>query len=466
MNRQISTLVMLLILGCTKLPPPKDTREFDLKAIPKSSELGTVRDWQPTRGVIHLHSVYSHDACDEHGFTNAAGEKDYTSAGSMNVACFQQLRQALCDGRQDWVFLTDHNSYMSQFDWKDLLLYQQGDTLTEKDGQPWVNEIHCADGHKFQLAAGIDYDLIAIGLQGHVAATMEDRQKVYGQRTPEAIAALHSVGAVALAGYIPRWDEEQLYALPFDGFEVYNPVFNLQRRATDILSYVLESADAPAAWPKPEAIMLGVFEENQEALARWAHIVQLKRMPNYVGPNAHQNAFSQVQSDGERLDSYRRLLHWFSNYALIPKGEPLTIEKARDAVLKGHLYSAFEFVGTPQGFDFYAQGSKTWEVGDVVPKGELPTLHVSAPRVAGLPPSAKVPEISVRIMKAGPGDAWTEVARQSGNLSFTVTVPGVYRAEARIVPHHLEKWLGENPSQYIHDTLWVYGNSIYIGMDY
>ena len=30
----------------------------------------------------------------------------------------------------------------------------------------------------------------------------------------------------------------------------------------------------------------------------------------------------------------------------------------------------------------------------------------------------------------------------------------------------LEKWLGSNPDQYMKETLWVYGNSIYVGMDY
>jgi hypothetical protein len=471
--RQLSTSFALIacasvLMYCSQAKDNAPVKPYDLKATVPTGEMAAPRGWQPYRGVIHLHSVYSHDACDELGFVNAEGKQDYEH-GSMNVACFRELRKSLCDIGEDWVFLTDHNAHMSEFDWNKLLLYdpEAGDRLIEKDGVAWVNDIACPNGHHVLLSAGIDYDLIAIGLQGHVAPTYDERQNVYGKRTPEAIAALKQKGAIATAGYIPRWDEEQLFSLPFDAMEIYNPVFNMKERLADVLQYVLEKDANPDAWPHPELVIAGVFEENQRALSLWSRMVQMKRMPTYVGPNAHQNTVPQQQTDGERLDSYRRMLHWFTNYATIHKDQPLTMEAVKEAVLAGHMYQAFEYLGTPTGFDFYANaGATTFEMGAEVPKGMAVTLHVAAPTVAGLPATDKQPEVSVRIVKAAAPAQWVEVKRGSGEITFEATEPGVYRAEARIVPHHLEKLFGSDPTPYMHEMLWIYSNAIYVGMDY
>src|SRR5262249_41056840 len=149
-----------------------------------------------------------------------------------------------------------------------------------------------------------------------------DRRMVYGQRTAPAFDAMRGAGGIVIAGYVPRWDDPtQIWTLPFDGIEIYNPVFNLQDHLGAIGSFVLMLGRRPNQLPVPELGLYLVFEETEITLRRWAEAVQHRRLPSVLGSNAHRNVFSDPSPDGERLDSYRRVLHWFSNYVLVRAGD-------------------------------------------------------------------------------------------------------------------------------------------------
>ena len=53
------------------------------------------------RGIVHAHSVYSHDACD--------GEPRDPVTGALNEPCVDDFRRDLCRVGHDFVMLTDHN---------------------------------------------------------------------------------------------------------------------------------------------------------------------------------------------------------------------------------------------------------------------------------------------------------------------------------------------------------------------
>jgi hypothetical protein len=190
---------------------------------------------------------------------------------------------------------------------------------------------------------------------------------------------------------------------------------------------------------------------------------------NYIGPNVHRNVFAKALSDGERLDSYRRLFKWYSNFVLIPKEEAAAADDRtyKAAFNAGHLYNAFTLMGYPVGFDFHAVvDGKVYEMGAHIPAGVKTTFNVKVPTVWGrLAPGAEEPEITAKILRARV-DGWDEVASGTKDFSWDVTGPGAYRVDVKIIPKHLKPWLGRQWKKFYVERSWVYSNPIYVGMEY
>src|SRR5690606_20830362 len=73
--------------------------------LPPSGELGAPRGQAIARMILHLHSPYSHDACDGAGL----------SGSTPNASCLADLKRALCQNHIDFAFLTDHPSHMAEY---------------------------------------------------------------------------------------------------------------------------------------------------------------------------------------------------------------------------------------------------------------------------------------------------------------------------------------------------------------
>jgi hypothetical protein len=155
-------------------------------------------------------------------------------------------------------------------------------------------------------------------------------------------------------------------------------------------------------------------------------------------------------SDGERVDSYRRMISWFSNVVL-PDGD--TPQDMQDAVVAGRLFVAFEALGTPSGFDV--------RYGDLEMGGEAAaggTLEVDCPALAASSPrDGDDPEIAVTVLRDG--ETW-----QQGCGRFDVTEPGVYRVRADIVPHQLDGFLDDQAATLVHSFPWLYSNAFRLGL--
>jgi hypothetical protein len=439
-------------------PPDRDAVDgtwYNPFAVLPSSEIPVPRDWQLRRGIIHFHSPYSHDGCDSEGFVD----------GVRNEECFDQLRQALCDNAQDFGFLTDHGSMFADYEYPDVLLYADGDTLIERGGIPVANRIRCADGREVILGVGTEQNTMPIGLEHHIGDTPEARRTAYNDTTPAGIAALQAAGAVSLVAHTEGWEIDALLAVPLDGIEIYNLHQNLMDEAGTAFNMIIDLQTRPWRVPIPELGLAAIFGENDADLVRWSRALGVRRTVGILATDVHRNTFDGISSDGERIDSYRRLMHWFSNYVLLPAG-PVDDLSIKDAIRRGRLYGAFDYLGYPLGFDFRAEvGTTVYELGDEVPAGETAELQVAVPQVSGLDPAGPQPVIRARLLRSNEG-AWDEVAAGQTDLSYDATTPGVYRAEIRIVPEHLRPWLGLRADLFVVERIWVYSNPIYVGVTY
>lgn len=423
-----------------------------------SDRVPTDRGYLDLRGIIHSHSIYSHDACDD---------APVDDAGNPNMECFEDLRRGMCQVGHDFVMLTDHASLFADHEFPDVLLYDpaRGDELVMRGDEPSANWAACPEGAPVLVMAGTETGTMPVGLEHHVAADPADRHAVYEQVSPDAIAQLKEAGAVALVQHTEDWSAEELSTLPIEGFEMFNLHANMYLAAGDAMG-LLAKQNTPELLPDSDAIMVPLIREDSAYLERWAGTLSSgAHRVTTMATDAHRNTFKQLLPDGERIDSYRRMMLAFSNHLLVkPAADGSWDDRSlKDALRSERLYGVFEYLGYADGFDYFAtQGAQTLEMGQDVSIAAGVELHVRRPSVRDLDPSVTPPEIKTRLLRAD-GTAWTEVAANAGDTDFVPAEPGAYRAEVRIVPHHLAPYLSSYAELAGHEFVWVYSNAIYVG---
>lgn len=405
------------------------------------------RGFLDRRGLIHAHSVYSHDACDN------MPVKD----GVRDAQCFDDFRRGLCQAKHDFVFTTDHRESFGDTPFSDLLLYraERGDTLLAH-----ANLAGCEDGFKTLIMPGSESGIMPVGLEEHVSDDAEARNAIYSVATAEAIAILKQHGAVALVAHTEDWTVDQLSELPLDGFEMYNLHANTLLAAGSALELLVKLDQKDPGLPDPNLIFVNLLSEDDRYLSTWGTVLSrgIKRVTT-MGTDCHRNTFPQIAQDGERIDSYRRMMIWFSNHLLV-RADGSDAE-LKDALRAGRLYGAFEVLGYPRGFDYFVESGG--EIGSEVQLSDRPVLIVKMPSIENLDPSAEAPVMRMRVLRAIEG-GFEEVATGSDpELRFTPTVAGAYRAEVRMEPRHLTKYLGDYARTLAKkDTPWIYSNAIYV----
>jgi hypothetical protein len=455
----IAAIALVGAVGCSSTdeqPPPVPGEPGGWgpgTAVP-STPHAELRGHYDVRGLIHSHSVYSHDACD--GEPREGDE----NTGPINEPCLDDFRRDMCTVKHDFIMLTDHGTSFGSSEYPDVLLHRAGDELIEHDGLPTGNRAVCADGGSpVTILAGTETGTMPVGIEGHVADEPADRMAVYSAATAEAIDALKAQGAVALVAHTEDWTVEQLTTLPLDGFEMYNVHANLVANPAPLLDFFLK-LDAPEELPDPDALLIGAIEEDPRYLETWAAVLAggIKRVTT-MGSDCHRNTFPTLLEDGERVDSYRRCMSWFSNHLLVAR-ESYDDRDLKDALREGRLYGSFDILGYPKGFDFHAEdGGASREMGSEVTVGA--TLVVVMPEVTDLGADVEPPTLTARILRAET-DHWEVVDEADADLSFTTTEPGAYRAEIRMQPRHLRYWLEPYGELADKDFAWVYANPIYV----
>jgi len=433
------------------------------KNLPDATVLGTgmARGLVPARGIVHLHSPYSHDACDN---------MPRDASGVPNEPCLQDLRAALCAERIDYAALTDHDASMADEDFPTLFNMRGTDQpVLGVSGTQVASRILCDDGHQVLVTVGGENDLMPVMLDRHVtAATIQERHDIYNGTSADAIAAMRDAGALLWVAHTEQHPTDELRVVQPDGIELYNLHANIDPKirdpylglpAYDAISKVADFADNQPGHPEPDLALLSFLEPSTPALTRWNDLLaDGKHIPATAGTDAHENAVPVVLADGERGDSYRRFLRWFSNVVLV--SDPTDPAQIKAALGGGRLFVVFEIMGTPQGFDVYAtSGSGTAELGSTVPVGAM--LTVAVPTVRDLDPSLPAPEIKATVLRATATGA-VAVASGSTQLAVPLDQPGAYRVEISIVPHHLGPYLGDLGTGYADRELpWIYTSAIY-----
>lgn len=408
------------------------------------------------RGLIHLHSPYSHDACDGNGLPD----------GVVDEQCLAELRAGLCTTAMDFAYLTDHPAHAAEQDYEDLLLIREDDTPIEQDGAVVAKRLHCSADHSVLWMPGIEDELMPVGLERHAADTVEERSTLYNASTAEALASVSAAGALVMVAHTEgrqRAQLEELVDAGLTGVEIFNlhAMFDPEIRSEDLgldsLGWLKDIAPFTSedGTAEPDLFVLAVLAEQLPSIEHWDALQQRAPVVGVAGTDAHQNVLPILLRDGERGDSYRRMMRWLSNHLLVSGDAPSDYDAALAA---GRAYVAFEILGTPSGLDFHlAQDDTIYEMGSR-PDLVGGTLSLTCPTLStASPQGAAAPDIEATIYKDG--SAW-----RSGCGEFSVEEPGVYRVRIDITPWHLEDFLGAEPEPWLTPRPWIYTNTITVGL--
>ena len=431
------------------------------KDLPDAREIFNARGLVAARGIIHLHSPYSHDACDNKP----------RPGGVPDEMCLGDLRAALCTTRIDFADLTDHDDTMADEEFTTLFSMRGTDEAVRVGTEQIASRILCDNGHQVLVEIGGENDLMPIMLDRHVAGTVQQRHATYNGTTAADAQAFRNAGGLVWVAHTESKELDVLRAVQPDGIEVYNLHANIDPdiRQTYLglpsagaISAAAEFADTNPGHPEPDLAMIAFLSPNQPAITKWNTLLgEGRHIAASAGSDAHQNAIPIIFADGERGDSYRRVMRWFSNIALVSDHrDPLAIEQA---LMDGRMFTQMEFLGTPSGFDVHAQMlDQPYEIGSTVPRGA--DLLINVPEVRGLDPKLPAPVIRTRVLHIAPGGQVSELASSTeATLQIPLANPGAYRIEISMIPHHLGPYLGDLGTDMADVEMpWIYVSPFYV----
>jgi hypothetical protein len=455
-------LLVLLLASCTPdadTASPPDTGPFTVAwnpdLPPLADDVGLVRGYTPWRSIIHLHSPWSHDACDGHGYED----------GVLDEECLAELRDGLCRLSIDAAYLTDHPAYAALQPFEDTLLMREDDERVEVDGRLVASRILCEGGHDVLWLPGFEDELMPVGMEGSPIAPGEELEGLYNQSDLEAIEAMKSVGGIVLQAHPEERDFADLERRQDDGLQGVE-LFNLHAMLDpgsrediygldafgwieDIGPFTDEDSTA-----EPDLLFLAFYQEQGPNLERWDHLSSRAPTIGIAATDAHRNVMPIELRDGERPDGFRRNMRWFSNHLLVSSAD---VQGADEALAAGRSYAAFEALGTPAELGFWYTDAEgvDHELGATAAPGGTLTLILPVLSPASSRDGSGPPEVTGAVFKDG-------VPWQEGAGSWDVSEPGVYRARVDIVPTHLAGFLGSDPEPYLHSYPWVYTNPIRI----
>ncbi len=440
---------------CGEGSPPAEPIEWD-RGHPDISGCA-VRGRRDYRAIIHLHSHHSHDACDG----------DPQPGGVPDEDCLQDLRDALCVTRIDVAFTTDHPVHATAATLEELLLIRGADEpILGEGGTPIASWLVCDSGHRVLMLPGVESgEMMPLGLEAHVEAA-------YGTSSPAAFQQIKDVGALAWVAHTESRELAELATLGLDGLEMYQLHANLDPEIREEFlglepdGFLVGTAPflfGKTPTPVPDLATLGFLVPNEPSIVALETLGQSQRLTISAGTDAHQNVAPTLASDGERIDSYRRMIRWFNNRLRVD-GE-LSPASAKAALRAGDNHIVFESFGTPIGFDFHARaGEAVTEMGAEVTLTDGLVLVAALPRLdPRSPQGGPPPGVEGRLYRAtGDGreqlESWTE-----GPLELAVPGPGVYRVEVWMTPRQLAPYLGDVAENYTEVAVpWIYSAAIFV----
>ena len=421
---------------------------------------------RPARGIVHLHSPYSHDACD--GMPRDAG-------GAPNEPCLRHLRAALCTTQIDFAALTDHDDSMADEECADAVQHARQRSAGDERGRRSDRVAdHVRRRPQVLVTVGGENELMPIMLDHHVARHGRGASRRSTTATmPAAAAAMRAAGGTGLDRRTPSSVRStQLLEIAPDGIEVYNLHANIDPKirgrflGLDAGRRDRRRRRVRRHQPRPSRARPRAARRsstpNPPAIARWNELLaEGRKVAATAGSDAHENALPVMLADGERGDSYRRVLRWFGNIALVADPtDPTQIEAA--LARRPHVRGVRDDGHAGRLRRPRATGGATAELGETV--ASAATLEVDVPTVRG--PRSKFAGSRDRghglvhrrrgrdtIARDGSGPA---SQRRDGES-------GAYRVEISIMPRHLGPYLRDLGTALADRELpWIYASPIYV----
>jgi len=511
-----SLIAILALLACGRarveqspgIPDAGETA-VDAGTVAASPDAGPAPvTYSIARVALHVHSAISHDACDQHA-------TDGGPLASLDQECLDQLEAALCAAKIDVAFLTDHPRFMDDKPLSDdVLLRGHGETpLAGGAGMQLPCGTQVAAGwegtHTMPLGlARWPADDGAFGTHVDANTSLADEQAM--------LEAVHGAGAILFTAHSeePDLPASMLQSLKSDGMEWYNVHGNfiaLLGGQGDLVGNG-NLADVIGALKDLEPFLLGgngaadlaylpLLKAHfpEAGLEKWHQVLGARFVAAGLGNDVHRNvsvaplckgalAMAACQaiaaaypnaltalaaggqlllSDGERLDSYARVLRWLNNRALVTRPG---IDGAREALGHGRSYGVFAVLGEPGPVSFTARTAdgSVLQMGDSGPfAGTTLVVRLPDPPLAELGPRwspadaarASVHALLWRTTADGPQLA-AEWRQNSTTVEFPAPAPGMYSVEIRVTPHHLDHLVGSSASLTSTEYRWVLTNAI------
>ena len=487
------------------------------------------RGYVEKNGIVHVHSRWSHDGCfpDHEEITSAEIEAcatTYTDENdiqackdaiieAMLASCVDEYRAAACNAGIDFMFQTDHPGDVRNQTFEDALHFrpESGDQMfNDAQDRPVTNRIDCPEGsavENFYIYFGTEGSKqMPIGMAAPVPQEAFDiSYDIYTDlaTAQTGIAAVHEAGGWAMVCHPEQGDltVERIVELPLDIVEIFNfhPALMGILEDFNILFQMDRFMSNDENAPNPDLSLLLTLKpvandpikfdgaaksiRLSHALATDIHRnVELPKLCEnaetcgdnwfYTYPNlAHLLATGgpALLGDGVRMDSYGRTLRWASNHALV-EADGTDYLNIRDAIGKGRSYSAFDVLGVPAGFDFFAVvDGDALEMGHEVTGATDAKIYIRTPTIAkpfwagerfGDTTGTDIVTKLIRIDESG-SQVVAEIFGQGWTYEYAVDEPAVYRVEVWITPVHLVTDLGDMAWMADKEYPWIYSNALF-----
>src|SRR3990167_6576810 len=144
---------LFLVLGLTACPkpvvPPDPPVYWQPGQVLRLERVPNARGYLELRGLVHVHSIYSHDACDG---------APHDGAGVYNQPCLEDFRSGVCQTQDDFFFLTDHGDSFRDNEFPQVLLFDaaRGDLLVERAIGPTANWLACPGASPALIMGGTE----------------------------------------------------------------------------------------------------------------------------------------------------------------------------------------------------------------------------------------------------------------------------------------------------------------------
>jgi hypothetical protein len=243
--------------------------------------------------------------------------------------------------------------------------------------------------------------------------------------------------------------------------EIYN--FHVSILSSSGVVVLADYLNQPEKMPHPDLAFLAFYEPLKLQLDKWYTTVEKRNITPIVGTDIHRNVVKKELSDGERLDSYRRFMRWFSNFLLVKEFKP---SEFKTAIKEGRVYVVAEGLGTPTGFDYYAETKDgIVNTGSTIKLEDFKKFVIKIPTIVGIQNADKY--IRVRLFKIkdkGEIEILSPVSRaEKSVIEISDGIDkGVYAVQVLLTPMHLKYLCKRYASDYIKEFVWIYSNTIRI----